>query len=101
VLIVIVTMLHSQHLYPISDTSILLVCIPIGILFFYTSSESVTSYVSLGQYDTTILIPTIVMNIVYLASLALMIYMGVKRDNRSFINIAMIYLAIYLFSKYL
>ena len=46
-------------------------------------------------------LPTVLMNIVYLAILTLMIYLGVRRDNRSLVNIAMIYLALYLFGKYL
>jgi uncharacterized membrane protein len=41
------------------------------------------------------------MNILYLGVISLMIYLGVRRDNRSLVNIAMIYLAIYLFGKYL
>lgn len=41
------------------------------------------------------------MNILYLAILSLMIYLGVRRDNRGIVNIAMIYLALYLFGKYL
>ena len=49
----------------------------------------------------TMYIPTVLMNILYLAILSLMIYLGVRRDNRSLVNIAMIYLALYLFGKYL
>jgi uncharacterized membrane protein len=49
----------------------------------------------------TMFLPALAMNILYLAVLALMIYLGVRRDNRSLINIAMIYLAFYLFGKYL
>ncbi len=30
-----------------------------------------------------------------------MIYLGVRRENKSLVNIAMIYLAIYLFGKYI
>ena len=41
------------------------------------------------------------MNILYLSMLSLMIYLGVRRDNRSLVNIAMIYLALYLFGKYI
>lgn len=47
------------------------------------------------MYNTTVL-----MNILYLAILSLMIYLGVRRDNRSLVNIAMIFLALYLFGKY-
>lgn len=46
-------------------------------------------------------VPTVLMNILYLAILALMIYLGVRRDNRPLVNISMIYLALYLFGKYI
>lgn len=46
-------------------------------------------------------LPTAGINILYLATLTLMIYLGVRRDNRSLINISMIALAIYLFGKYI
>lgn len=46
-------------------------------------------------------VPTVLMNILYLSMLSLMIYLGVRRDNRSLVNIAMIYLALYLFGKYI
>jgi uncharacterized membrane protein len=49
----------------------------------------------------TMYVPTVLMNILYLGVISLMIYLGVRRDNRSLVNIAMIYLAIYLFGKYL
>ena len=49
----------------------------------------------------TMYIPTVLMNILYLTIIALMIYTGVRRENRSMVNVAMIYLAIYLFGKYI
>jgi hypothetical protein len=41
------------------------------------------------------------MNIVYIVTIAVMIYLGVKRDNRAIVNISMIYLALYLVGKYI
>ncbi len=46
-------------------------------------------------------VPTVLMNILYLGVISLIIYLGVRRENRSLVNIAMIYLALYLFGKYL
>lgn len=105
VLAIIVDIARSNRLDKIADTPLLLSLAPIGLIFLYTLSQIQTGNTIgwMGREDAQVLfwMPTVGMNIVYLAVLALMIYLGVRRDNRSLINIAMIYLALYLFGKYL
>ncbi|MBC7503762.1 DUF2157 domain-containing protein [Candidatus Gracilibacteria bacterium] len=100
---IIIDIIRKSRLDNISDIPLLLGLIPIGLIFFYTLNNSSTygvfSYTN--NTDMTMYIPTILMNILYLAILSLMIYLGVRRDNRSLVNISMIYLALYLFGKYL
>ncbi len=102
---IIVDMLRRGRIDKIADTPLLLSLAPIGLILLYTLSQMQIGDMSSRWVDRwddmTMFLPTIGMNIVYLAVLALMIYLGVRRDNRSLINIAMIYLALYLFGKYL
>lgn len=100
---ILVDTVRRRTLDKTSDIPLLLSLTPIGLIFFYTLSESLQTrqYDSMGSDDMTMLIPTIAMNILFLTILALMIYLGIRRDNRPLVNIAMIYLAIYLLSKYL
>jgi len=96
---------RSNRLDKIADTPLLLSLAPIGLIFLYTLSQIQTGntigWMSREDAQMLFWMPTVGMNIAYLAVLALMIYLGVRRDNRSLINIAMIYLALYLFGKYL
>jgi uncharacterized membrane protein len=105
VLAIIVDVARSNRLDKIADTPLLLSLAPIGLIFLYTLSQIQTGntigWMSRGDAQMLFWMPTVGMNIAYLAVLALMIYLGVRRDNRSLINIAMIYLAFYLFGKYL
>jgi hypothetical protein len=103
VIAIVVDTIAKRKLDKTSDIPLLLSLAPIGIIFFYTLSEALSNrgYSYTSGDDMTMLIPTIAMNIVYLSILTLMIYLGVRRDNRALVNIAMIYLALYLFGKYL
>jgi uncharacterized membrane protein len=104
VIAIVIDIVRSNRLDKITDTPLLLSLAPIGLIFLYTLSQMQVGNTSewVDRWgDMTMLIPTIGMNILYLGVLTLMIYLGVRRDNRSLINIAMIYLALYLFGKYL
>jgi uncharacterized membrane protein len=105
VVAVIIGVVKNGKLDKIADTPLLLSLAPIGLIFLYTLSrlqvENTIGWMSTEDAQVLFWIPTVGMNIVYLSALTLMIYLGVRRDNRSLINIAMIYLALYLFGKYL
>ncbi len=47
------------------------------------------------------LMPTIYMNIFYIGSVVYAIYNGIRHENHSHVNIGMLFIAIYLFGKYL
>lgn len=104
---IIIDVGRSGKLDTIADAPLLLSLVPIGLIFLHTltqiQSQNTGSYWSDGGSGDpmTMLMPALLMNILYLTVLALMIYLGVRRDNRPLINIAMIYLALYLFGKYL
>ncbi len=101
---IVIDIVRKSRLDNTSDIPLFLGLVPIGLIFFYTLNHPGT-YGEYGYYtsttDMSMYIPTVLMNILYLAILSLMIYLGVRRDNRSLVNIAMIYLALYLFGKYL
>ena len=101
---IIIDIVRKNRLDNTSDIPLLLGLIPIGLIFFYTLNNPGIYWVD-GYYasssDMTMYVPTVLMNILYLSMLSLMIYLGVRRDNRSLVNIAMIYLALYLFGKYI
>ncbi len=98
-----IDVVRKSRLDATSDIPLLLGLVPIGLIFFYTLNHPGTYWVYDYTHadDMTMYIPTVLMNILYLAILSLMIYLGVRRDNRSLVNIAMIYLALYLLGKYL
>ncbi len=100
---IVIDLIRKSKLDSTSDIPLLLGLIPIGLIFFYTLNNPVsyTGYSTFSGDYMSLYIPTILMNILYLAILSLMIYLGVRRDNRGIVNIAMIYLALYLFGKYL
>jgi hypothetical protein len=96
---------QKKSLDKASDVPFLLGLAPIGILFFYTLTESLSGerYYR-GDYSLqslSLLTPVLLMNILYILVIALMIWSGVQRENRAIVNTAMIFLAIYLFGKYL
>jgi uncharacterized membrane protein len=107
VVAIIVDVVRANQLDKIRDVPLLLSLAPIGLIFLYTLTQMQIGNIDNNWWDVwdsdsiTMFLPALSMNIVYLAVLALMIYLGVRRDNRSLINIAMIYLALYLFGKYL
>ena len=101
---IIIDVIRKQKLDIVGDVPFLLALVPIGLVFFYTLEQSVQPYDN-SRYSDDIeiayLTPAILMNIVYLITVSVMIYLGVKRDNRAIVNISMIFLAIYLFGKYI
>ncbi len=101
---IIIDVIRKQKLDIVGDVTFLLALVPIGLVFFYTLEQSVQPY-DYSRYSDAIeiayLTPAILMNIVYLITVSMMIYLGVKRDNRAIVNISMIFLAIYLFGKYI
>lgn len=100
---IIIDIFVKQKIDKTSDIPLLLSLVPIGLIFFYTLNNIAISPVyDVARWDDmTMFLPTAGINILYLATLTLMIYLGVRRDNRSLINISMIALAIYLFGKYI
>jgi uncharacterized membrane protein len=101
----VVDIVAKKSLDKASDVPFLLGLAPIGILFFYTLTESLSGerYYR-GDYSLqslSLFTPVLFMNILYIVVVALMIWGGVRRENRAIVNIAMIFLAIYLFGKYL
>ncbi len=88
------------------DIPFLLGLLPIILIFFYTLNESISwgnSYYNSYNSPMNIVDITrwILMNLLYLSIIVLMIWSWVRWENRSIVNIAMIFFAIYLFGKYL
>lgn len=102
VIAIIIDIVYKKKLDITADVPLLLSLVPIGLIFVYTLNNIVISpiYDPARWDDMTMYNTTVLMNILYLAILSLMIYLGVRRDNRSLVNIAMIFLALYLFGKY-
>ena len=75
----------------------------IGFLVMTSLSVEIRDpYDMTSSYDTySISVRALTMNILYLALLGWLIWMGIRRDRLAFINISMIFLAVYLFGRYL
>gem|GEM_PF-7101775 len=71
---------------------------PIVLLFFMTLFIDTGI---LSENVTEVLIRSIIMNIIYIGTLAFLIWSGIKRDIRSLVNMSMVWVAIYLFGRYL
>lgn len=101
-----VDIMRKKYLDKAGDIPFLLWLLPIILIFFYTLNNSLPLWNSYfnsygSPMETFELIRGAIMNLLYLSIIALMIWSWVKRENRSVVNIAMIFLAIYLFGKYL
>ncbi len=76
----------------------------IGFLVFTTLSIDISDRGSYYGSDPEVYnnsISVLIMNILYLGLLLALIWIGIKRERFALINISMIFLAIYLFGKYL
>lgn len=88
------------------DIPLLLGLVPIGLIFLYTLSDSIShvsgNYLSYNSIITDWdIIRGSIMNLLYISIIGLMIWVGVRQDNKSIVDISMIFFMIYLFGKYL